>query len=101
VAGRRCSVVAVLVFFAALAGLVVRAYVTRRQGCQYMLVNGVLSSLSRAVRRLDGLGSRGLGPDASRYGTMARADVPASTGSGRPGYRLALPAARPAAREGL
>jgi hypothetical protein len=64
VAGRRCSVVALSGFVAALAGLVVRAYVTRHQGCQYMLVSGILSGLSRAYARLNGLGSRGLGPDA-------------------------------------
>ena len=38
------SVVAVLVFFVALAGLVVRGYVTGRQGRQYMLVNRVLTA---------------------------------------------------------
>lgn len=77
VAGRRCSVAALLVFLAAPAGLVVRAYATRRQGGQYMLVNRVLASLSRAVCRLNGLGSRGL-DRCSSVGTMARLTSPQS-----------------------
>jgi len=77
VAGRRCSVAALLVFLAAPAGLVVRAYATRRQGDRYMLVNSVLASLSRAVCRLNGLGSRGL-DRCSSVGTIARLTSPQS-----------------------
>ena len=94
VAGRRCTVVAVLVFFAALAGPVVRGYVTRRQGCQYMLVNGVSTSLSRAVRRPNGLGRRG--PDPMLRGAApGRGLTSPQLRSGRPVYRLALPVRPP------
>lgn len=64
-AGRRCPVVASLMFFAAWAGLIVHAYVTRRQGHQYVLVNGLSGDLSR--RWADRTGSAaGSGPDAPR-----------------------------------
>ena len=46
-------------------------------GCQYMLVNGVLTSLSSAVCRLNGLGRRGLDPMLPGAAPRARADLPA------------------------
>jgi hypothetical protein len=75
--------------FAALAGLVVRAYATRLRNGQYMLVNGVIASLSRAVCPLNGLGSRGLDP-MFLGGHHGAADVPAIAVAAAP-YRLALP----------
>lgn len=97
-AGRRCSVVAVLVFFAALAGPVVRGYVTKRQGCQYMLVNGVLTSLSRAVCRLNGLGRRGLDPMLPGA-APGRGLTSPQLRSGRPSAASLCRSARSAARE--
>lgn len=58
VARRRCPVVVLLTFFAALAGLVVRAYVARRQDHQYVLVNGISVDLSRRCADRTGLGCR-------------------------------------------
>lgn len=53
---------ALLIFLAVLGGLIVHARITRRQDRQYVLVSGVPVGLSRAVCRLNGLGSRDLDP---------------------------------------
>jgi hypothetical protein len=55
-------VLALLIFFAVLAALVVHSLITRHQDRQSVLVNGVSAGLSRTVCRLNGLGSRGLDP---------------------------------------
>jgi hypothetical protein len=52
----------VLIFFVVIAGLTVRARITGRQDSQYVLVNRVLTGLSRTVYRLNGLGCRDLDP---------------------------------------
>ena len=59
-----------------LAGLVVHAYVARRQNRQYVLVSGVLVGLSGTVCRLNGLGSRGLDPTLLQRCNAARLRSP-------------------------
>jgi hypothetical protein len=54
--------VALVIFLAVLAGLLIHARITRRQDRQYVLVNGIPVGLSGAVCRLNGLGSRDLDP---------------------------------------
>ena len=61
-AGVIVPAVALLLFLAVLAGLIIHARITRRQDHQYVLVKEAPVGLSRAVCRLNGLGSRDLDP---------------------------------------
>jgi hypothetical protein len=97
VAGRRCSVVAVLVFFAALAGRLFAATSRGAKATSICWSTGYQPACP-AVRRLNELGRRGLDPMLPGA-APARGLTSPRLRSGRPVYCLALPA-RPAPRPG-